>query len=96
VKESAVEKHLVESVERHGGFQRKLRWVGRPHAPDRFVAFPVTFPGVGVWLVELKRPGKDAEPGQGREHARLRAAGVRVIVIDTIEGVDEFIEAVKA
>jgi hypothetical protein len=40
-------------------------------------------------LVELKRPGKDAEPHQAREHERLRAAGFVVLVLDTIEKIDE-------
>jgi hypothetical protein len=40
-----------------------------------------------VW-VELKATGKVAEPHQYREHNRMRAVGQRVVVIDSIEGVD--------
>ena len=41
-------------------------------------------------LVELKRPGKDAEDHQAREHARLRAAGFVVLVIDSLEALDKW------
>lgn len=40
-------------------------------------------------MVELKRPGLDAEDYQAREHERLRAAGFAVLVLDTIEKIDE-------
>jgi hypothetical protein len=44
--------------------------------------------GRTVW-VELKAPGKKAEPHQLREHARMCKMGQRVVVIDSLEGVDE-------
>jgi hypothetical protein len=40
-------------------------------------------------FVELKAPGKVAEPHQAREHKRLRAAGFIVLVLDSIEAIDE-------
>lgn len=40
-------------------------------------------------LVELKQPGLEAEDYQAREHERLRAAGFVVLVLDTIEKIDE-------
>lgn len=42
-------------------------------------------------LVELKRPGKEAEDHQAREHVRLRAAGFVVLVIDSLEAVDRWL-----
>jgi hypothetical protein len=42
--------------------------------------------------VELKAPGKKAEPHQEREHERMRAMGQHVVVLDSIEAVDQFIE----
>lgn len=51
-----------------------------------------TKPGRTVW-VELKRPGAVPEPHQEREHARLRAAGQRVVVLDSIAAVDAFVDA---
>lgn len=44
--------------------------------------------GRTIW-VELKAPGKKAEPHQAREHERMRKMGQRVVVIDSYEGVEE-------
>lgn len=43
-----------------------------------------------IW-VELKATGEVPEPHQEREHARMRAMGQRVEVIDSIEGVEELL-----
>lgn len=49
-------------------------------------------PGSGwcVW-VELKAPGVKPEAHQLREHERMRAMGQRVVVIDSLEGVEELL-----
>lgn len=46
---------------------------------------------VGLYITwpELKAPGKKAEPHQAREHERMRKMGQRVVVIDSLAGVDE-------
>lgn len=90
MRESTVEGHLVKRVKAVGGEVRKLRWIGRGGAPDRVVMLP----GLGLWLVELKRPGGVPEDHQAREHVRLMKMGVRVLVIDSIEGVDKFMGGV--
>ena len=84
VKEGVVENHLVTEVKRMGGEVRKVQWIGRRGAPDRLVLRPGSAP---LWI-ELKRPGLKAEPHQAREHERMRELGCRVVVIDTVEGVD--------
>lgn len=105
MRESQIEKHLVARVKALGGEVRKVKWIGRRGAPDRLVLLPtwvgrerterMTSPLYGSPdrcahpLVELKRPGLDAEDYQAREHARLRAAGFVVLVLDTIEKIDE-------
>jgi hypothetical protein len=43
-----------------------------------------------IW-VELKAPGVKPEPHQLREHERMRKMGQRVVVIDSIEGVEELL-----
>lgn len=43
-----------------------------------------------ISFVELKATGEEPNEGQLREHARLRALGFDVQVIDTKEGVDAF------
>jgi hypothetical protein len=93
IRESHVEHHLVRRVKAVQGFVRKLKWIGRQGAPDRFVAIPDPHPRRGMWLIELKRPGKGAEDHQEREHKRLREAGVRVIVLDSVDAVDTWLDA---
>jgi hypothetical protein len=85
VRESAIEKHLVDRVKAAGGEVRKVQFIGRRGAPDRFVMMPRRF---GFW-VELKAPGKVAEPHQVREHERMIKMGQRVEVVDSIARVDE-------
>jgi len=95
LRESDIEKYLVKRVKELGGECRKIQFIGRPGAPDRLVMLPPTtlcgfydIPARAIW-VELKAPGKKAEPHQLREHARMRKMGQRVAVIDSLAGVDE-------
>lgn len=86
MRERDVEEYFTERLKAVGAEVRKMKWIGRNHAQDRFVAFN------GVWLVELKRPGKTERPGQERERKRLEAHGVRCFVCSTLEEVDGFVE----
>ena len=106
MRESVIEKYLVKRVKELGGEVRKVKWIGRAGAPDRLVMLPSTgcvetTGGVemtlgtplfwpAVW-VELKAPGVKPEPHQLREHTRMEAMGQRVVVIDSIEGVDRLL-----
>ena len=101
MRESQIEKHLVKRVKELGGEVRKVQWIGRRGAPDRLVMLPeraggdiYTFsqmPAQSLW-VELKAPGVKPEPHQLREHERMRKMGQRVVVIDSIEGVEELLQ----
>lgn len=100
MRERDIEAHLVDRVKEVGGEVRKVRFLDRRGAPDRLVMLPEPNPVLGsafnnAWWVELKAPGKKPEPHQVREHARLRRLGQRVLIIDSIEGVDEFLGAVR-
>lgn len=107
MRESDVERYLVNKVRALGGECRKVVWVGRKSAPDRLVMLPprfvreqgdiLAYESATIW-VELKRPGKLAnfpadahERAQAREHDRMRAMGQRVVVIDSILGVEELL-----
>ena len=97
MRERDIERHLVKRVKELGGEVRKVQWVGRRGAPDRLVMWPA-YPFLSLasmaWdscWVELKAPGVKPEPYQLREHARMRAMGQRVVVIDSIEGVEELL-----
>jgi len=84
MRESTIEAALVERVRVLGGEVRKVTWLGRIGAPDRAVFLP----GGRLLWVELKAPGAKPRPSQLREHARLRAMGQVVVVLDSLEGVE--------
>lgn len=88
--EAKVESHFVTRAKAAGGEVRKIQYIGRRAATDRLLILPVG----RVYFVELKRPGKDAEAHQAREHERLRRVGADVRVLDTIELVDAFFDEV--
>ena len=100
MRERDIEAYLVKRVKAMGGEVRKVKWIGRRGAPDRLVMLPARKltqtldcawcnpKGISVW-VELKAPGVKAEAHQLREHQRMQAMGQRVVVIDSLEGVDE-------
>lgn len=97
LRERDIERHLVKRVKELGGECRKVQWIGRRGAPDRLVMLPLRWSQVKqdftektIW-VELKAPGVKAEPHQLREHERMRKMGQRVVVIDSIEGVEELL-----
>lgn len=87
MRESEVENYLVMRVKQEGGTSRKAKWIGRLHCPDRYVMLPW-----GCAWVETKRPGEDARAGQAREHARMRKYGVVVLVLDTKQKIDRWLE----
>ena len=100
MRERDIERHLVKRVKALGGEVRKVEWIGRRGAPDRLVMLPASWQGrrtSGFWdsptttWVELKAPGVKPEAHQLREHARMRAMGQRVVVIDSLEGVEELL-----
>lgn len=85
--EATVEDHFCKRVKETGGDHRKVSWIGRKGAPDRFAFWP----DGGHAFVELKRPGRDADPHQARELKRLRNAKLPCFVLSTIAEVDGFI-----
>ena len=96
MKERDIEAHLVRRVKELGGEVRKVKWIGRIGAPDRLAMLPTRndangFRGNRTIWVELKAPGEKARPSQVREHDRMRKMGQRVVVIDSIEGVEELL-----
>ena len=58
--------------------------------PDRLCLFP----GRKIVFVELKTTGQKPRRIQAYMHKKLRALGFRVEVIDTVDGVINFIEDV--
>lgn len=95
MRESSIESYLNSQVRAAGGETRKVKWIGRRGAPDRLVMLSSGVFVDGLWAtsawVELKAPGKVAEPHQVREHARMLKMGQAVVVIDSLAGVDKLL-----
>ena len=98
MKEHDIRKALDERVRAYGGETRAAAWLGRKHCPDVFVMFDqdddTWSPLAGTHaFVETKRPKKSATEGQKREHERMRNSGCIVIVITTLEELEEWLPA---
>jgi len=107
IRERDIERYLVKTAKALGGEVRKVKWIGRRGAPDRVVMLPAYTAKITneifmsmtrlsvlpqtIWI-ELKAPGKKPTIGQLREHARMRAMGQRVEVVDSMAGVDRLFE----
>lgn len=105
LRERDIEQYLVDRVKAMGGEVRKVSWIGRRGAPDRLVMLPSVGRGgrleSGEWVyydrfpttvwVELKAPGVKPEAHQLREHQRMTDMGQRVVVIDSLAGVEELL-----
>jgi hypothetical protein len=88
IRERDIERRLVDRVKELGGEVRKVKWIGRRGAPDRLVMIKLKRKAKTIW-VELKAPGEKAKPHQIREHLRMIAMGQTVVVIDSLDGIEE-------
>lgn len=79
VRESIIEKHLVDEVKKIGGIAYNFVSPGRRSVPDRIVMLP----GGRLVFVECKAPGEQPRADQLREHKRLRTLGFTVVVLDS-------------
>ena len=85
--EKDIEAHLRDKVKDADGIAFKFTSPQRRSVPDRLILMPVAEEHMDivaryVRFVEVKNTGKKATDAQLREHARLRALGFRVQVID--------------
>lgn len=90
--EKIIERKLVEAVKAHGGMCIKLLCDQLTGLPDRMCLFP----GHIIAFIEVKSTGKKPRRSQVYIHNKLRALGFRVEVIDTIEGINNFIKSIYA
>ena len=88
VLESKIESALMKRVKELGGTCEKFTSPSRRSVPDRIV----TLPGGRIIFVETKAPGKKPTELQEKDHARRRALGCDVRVIDSLEAVNVFPE----
>ncbi len=101
--EGKVRDHLKKKVEALGGEIRAVKWLQRNGAPDvlallgSIASYRVahalgetcTHEHFQHPLIETKAKNGVPEPHQLREHERLRKAGFVVLVLSTIEQIDE-------
>ena len=90
MRESTIEKRLRKGIATRGGLCEKFTSPGRRSVPDRLVSLP----GGRIVFVELKAPKKEPTALQAKDHARRRALGFDVRVINTVEKVDEFLKEI--
>ena len=88
MKERDIEAHGVREIERAGGTHEKFKTPGRRNVPDRICTL---VRGV-IFFIEYKRFKKPPRSGQLRDHARRRARGFKVFVVDTKAQVDRIVE----
>lgn len=89
MRESTIEKHLVDKVKAAGGMCWKFTSPNLRGVPDRVVMLPH---GRIVW-VELKAPDGQLHVLQARRHKDLWSVGQAVAVLRSIGDVDRFMEA---
>ena len=82
--ERDIEKALVKRIKALGGLCEKFVSPSNIGVPDRLV----TLPGKIVFI-ELKSPGKKPTAKQIKDHAKRRSYGCTVLVIDSLEGIDD-------
>lgn len=88
--EKLVERKLVELVKINNGMCIKLLCDQLIGLPDRLCLFP----NHKIVFVETKTTGQKPRRIQAYMHKKLRALDFRVEVIDSIEGVEQFINSV--
>lgn len=90
MRESQIEAHLARRVTALGGLCWKFTSPNLRGVPDRVLLMPE---GQTYWI-ELKAPGQQPNVLQLRRHAELRQRNHRVLVLDSVEAVDYFLEAI--
>jgi hypothetical protein len=90
--EKTIEVNLCRSIEAMGGLALKFVSPGRVGVPDRIVLLP----SGEMYFVELKAPGKKLSPKQAKMAKVLAGLGHPVRVIDSLEGIKEFIHEISS
>lgn len=84
--EKHIEAALVARVKALGGTAEKFTSPAKRSVPDRLI----TLPGGRIIFVEVKNVGKTPTLAQEADHARRRALGCDVRVINTMEAAHAF------
>ena len=88
--ENRIENQLIDKVTQIGGYCLKSSSIGFNGMPDRMVLYQGE-----IFFVELKAPGKKPRKLQKYIHQQLMNKGFNVRTIDSLEGVEEFINEIQ-
>jgi len=89
--EKVLESYLVAEIKKVGGWAIKLLSGLVTGLPDRLILLP----GGVVAFIEVKTTGKKASVRQLWVHDKLKALGFRVELLDSKEGINNFINSLK-
>lgn len=92
--EADIERKHRKVARAAGWFVEKILRAARGGFPDRFYAHGSRCEQCGrgrVVLVEWKRKGKRASPQQLLRHRQLRAAGIEVYVVDSLDDANQIL-----
>lgn len=89
--EKEIEKQLVQKVKKLGGRAYKFVSPGNVGVPDRLVVLP----GGKIGFAELKQKGKQPTQYQTLQIGRLMNMGCFVMVVDSEEKIDLFLQCLK-
>ena len=98
MRESQIEAYLVAEVAKRGGVAEKFSSPARRSVPDRLISWPsdgtddFDIPQCRIDFVECKATGEKPTPAQARDHDRRRKMGFTVVVVDSYEAVDKYLE----
>lgn len=90
--EKDIEEYLRLGVKKQGGIAFKFTSPGNAGVPDRLIVMP----GGRIYFVELKRPGGKTSPLQNRQISRLKDLGCRVLVVDSKESAERFLNDIQS
>lgn len=90
--EKDIEEYLRLGVKKLGGTAFKFKSPGNAGVPDRLIVMP----GNRIYFVELKRPGGKTRPLQNRQISRLKDLGCRVLVVDSKESAERFLNDIQS
>lgn len=89
--ERTIEHQLKKAVKASGGLCWKLVCPGTSGVPDRICLMDSR-----AVFVELKAAGKQPRPIQQRRMNQLREQGFTALVVDSVDGIQEVLDALSA
>ena len=90
MKEIDIERKLVNKIKLKSGLCLKFVSPSFTGVPDRIVLMPN---GI-IYFVETKAPGGKPRPRQAYVHKQLRNLGFKVIVIDSLDNLNSFLNEI--